>query len=286
MKWLAVAFVLALSSPALFSSHIPDLLAQQGQQENIRKQPACTIFCGDGTFNTIELGAKPCWGGPLPADGTGDHFKSLPEPEQTAICRNFAAANKSKESCPAFKALAQLCRGKAPQPPGKEKDDCEKPTPWFGGSSNCKEVQSLVIDVRRVRANQESPFVSLVTLSFCGDPVFRHTVPEDYMGGVDAYKTRLEYHVKKRVGSKICCDKWREAVRTGTPCNPAEDIDCDGKSNREDFHTRRLSQQFFRTLTTCSAVPRVRQLILSRRASIPTMPISCRLRTNATANGS
>jgi hypothetical protein len=58
--------------------------SSSGQEQNIRKQPACTMYCGDGP-DTFSLGAKPCWGGPLPANGAGDHYKSLSEEDQAGI---------------------------------------------------------------------------------------------------------------------------------------------------------------------------------------------------------
>jgi len=125
-------------------------------------------------------------------------------------------------NCPEW---AAACGEDEKKPPDTK---CEKPTPWFGTPSNCSDVQSPEIET--------VSSYSLFTLSICGYPVFRYFVPEGQLGGVDLYKAQLANFVKKRVGSKICCDKLREAVRTGKPCNPENDIDCDGKSNQEDFY--------------------------------------------------
>jgi hypothetical protein len=38
-------------------------------------------------------------------------------------------------------------------------------------------------------------------------------------------------------GALVCCEKWQEAKRTGSPCNPLEDADCDGVPNSEDEDT-------------------------------------------------
>jgi len=127
------------------------------------------------------------------------------------------------------------CVGKAKTP--KElppKKNCEKPTPWFGSSSACKDVQGPQI------TGYDPPRV--VTLSICGIEVFHDIVPKDHLGGFDAYKTALSYFVRKRVGSKICCDMLREAARTGIPCDPTNDIDCDGKSNQADFYTTKFAR--------------------------------------------
>lgn len=37
---------------------------------------------------------------------------------------------------------------------------------------------------------------------------------------------------------KICCDKFQEAVRTGKPCDPRADMDCDGKPNQSDADSK------------------------------------------------
>jgi len=34
--------------------------------------------------------------------------------------------------------------------------------------------------------------------------------------------------------SKICCESFQEAVRSGKPCDPRVDMDCDGKPNESD----------------------------------------------------
>lgn len=174
-----------------------------GQQENIRKQPACTIFCGDGTFNTINLGAKPCWGGPLPADSAGDQFNGLPEQDQAAICRNFAAANKSKESCPAFKALAQLCKGKEKPPNSGDKKPpdvkCEPPRNNFapGGASDefnpfdCKNLQRVQIAISG----------DYVTASACGRVLLRRYA--DSREELNNIARRL----RNNAPSKICCER-------------------------------------------------------------------------------
>ena len=207
------------------------------QQIPGNRKPACTCFCGGASplpfnlFSAEEIDAAKCFGGPLPADKCGDYFKSLPEEQQKSSCATLKKERTSTASCPVLKTLVQYCDEK--YPPDKKPDKkCEKPTPWFDSSSNCKDVQSPKIEVNE--------YYRLFTLSFCGDPVFRYIVPADHPGGIGAYKVQLEYFVRKRVGSRICCDKWREAVRTGTPCNPAEDVDCDGKSNLEDFYTPKV----------------------------------------------
>jgi len=166
----------------------------------------CAGKCGGGIVSLADALAQ------LPAEVRGA-FRAL-----VAQHEADAAAGKGKPPLPCLK-------GGEKSPPEKK---CEKPTPWFGGSANCRDLQSPTYEV--------NTFSSMVELTMCGLYVFRHIVPRDrYDMGVYGYKQRLERFVTERVGSKICCDKLRDAVRTGIPCNPSEDIDCDGKSNYEDF---------------------------------------------------
>ena len=43
-------------------------------------------------------------------------------------------------------------------------------------------------------------------------------------------------HLLATSSSTVCCDKFREAVRTRKPCDPRVDLDCDGTLNRSDIH--------------------------------------------------
>ena len=175
-KTVTLAIVCAVAIAVLLG---PAERSSLGQQENIRKQPACTVFCGDGTFNTISLGAKPCWGGPLPADGAGDHFKSLSEEDQAAICRTVSTASQSKASCPAFKALAQLCRGKEEPPkPQDKKPECKArgpyDVPWFDPSAEgCEQLQDTRMNANWTAANGGT---CTLTLTACNYTVLTYAI--------------------------------------------------------------------------------------------------------------
>jgi hypothetical protein len=241
----------------------PDERSSSGQQENIRKQPACTIFCGDGTFNTLSLGAKPCWGGPLPADGAGDHFKSLAEEDQAAICRNVATASQSKASCPAFKALVQLCRGKEKPPdPGDKKPSCKERSPdeppWFDPSAEgCQQLQDTRMNANWTAVNGGT---CTLTLTACNYTVLTYAVnlvserngklettifadrptPGELaaMGVRPIRRSECTAQLYDAlVGdhpNTVCCDIWREGVSAGSGCNPERDADCDGLPNDRD----------------------------------------------------
>jgi hypothetical protein len=32
---------------------------------------------------------------------------------------------------------------------------------------------------------------------------------------------------------EVCCDEWQKAVKSGRPCNPAKDANCDGNPNNQ-----------------------------------------------------
>ena len=187
------------------------------------RKPACTCFCGDATFNSFpifsaaEISAGKCFGGPLPADVCGQAVNELPAAERAAVCQRLKAGRSA--SCPAAKAA---CDGATTQETPKR--DCQKPAPWFDPSSDCKDVQAPVVAVN----NQA------VTVSVCGYPVFRGSPsPPINELALTAYKSVVESHVKN-IGSRVCCDKLRDAARTGDPCFPAVDIDCDGTPNDRD----------------------------------------------------
>jgi hypothetical protein len=237
-----------------------------GQQEpNIRKQPACTIYCGDGP-DTINLGAKPCWGGPLPAARAGDHFKSLAEEDQAAICRNVATASTRNASCPAFKALAQLCRGKErPPDPEDKKPPCKERNPneppWFDPSAeDCQQLQDTRLNANWTAANGGT---CTITLTACNYAVLTYTInyvheenggitplniegirnqvtPEQLVAMGDRPIKQSECDARlydAQAGdhpNKVCCDIWREGVSAGGGCNPERDADCDGLPNDRD----------------------------------------------------
>ena len=212
---------------ALFSFLLLNSPRTAGQQQNFpqpNRKPACTCFCGDGTFKSFNLFSREdavagkCYGGPLPADACGRLGGDMPAEQRRAICQGLNAGRSS--SCPAVKAFCDE-QGDAP------KQDCQKPAPWFDQPSDCKDVQAPVIAINN-RA---------VTISICGLPVYRGapTPPVNDLA-LTAYKDVISAHVQRTVGSKVCCDRVHESARTGTPCFPGVDIDCDGVPNSEDTY--------------------------------------------------
>jgi hypothetical protein len=70
----------------------------------------------------------------------------------------------------------------------------------------------------------------------CGQPIF-HKADKSLLDPLfaEAYKAALRDHFEERIRGKICCDGFDEAVRTGKPCNPKDDVDCDGQLNKDDL---------------------------------------------------
>lgn len=219
---ILVTVVLGVVFAAVFS---PGYRPSSGQQQfpPTNRKPACTMFCGDGSPNYFNLFPREyalsgkCYGGPLPPDQAADQFNTLSEGDKATVCQNLKTAPGRTTSCPSFKTLAQLCSQN--EPPKKE---CEKSTPWFGNSSTCGDVQAWMAEMDG----------RTVTLSICGAPVFRYVVEPP--GDVNTYSSDLMARVTKSTGTKICCDKFREAARTGVPCDPRADVDCDGRPNQKD----------------------------------------------------
>jgi hypothetical protein len=117
-----------------------------------------------------------------------------------------------------------------PAPPSQK--ICEQPVPWQSLSSSsetlCKDIRSPQVSVNQ----------GVVTLSFCGYPVWSY-FGQAANGQVDeafneVYKASLAKWVKSQVGSRICCDRFQDASRKGQTCNPRVDVDCDGKPNGSD----------------------------------------------------
>ena len=220
---ISVTAVLGIVFAAAFSPNPRPSFGQQ-QFPPPNRKPACTIFCGGPSpnyfwlFTREQQRAGQCYGGPLPADQATNFYNELSEEQRTAMCQNLKAADKRTMKCPSFKTLAQLCNQNEPP-----KNECEKSTPWFGNSSTCEDVQAWMAEMDG----------RTVTLSICGAPVFRYVVEPP--GDVNTYSSTLLALVTKSTGTNVCCDKFRQAARTGVPCDPRADVDCDGRPNQKDI---------------------------------------------------
>jgi hypothetical protein len=112
-----------------------------------------------------------------------------------------------------------------PEERRRPESKCEPPTQWFD-SSDCKELESPKLVVTGSKA----------TLSMCGYAVYEYTnngLRDELFA--NAYKAALDSQLRASSSSKVCCDKFREAVKTGKPCDPSADLDCDGAPNKTDI---------------------------------------------------
>ena len=104
MKWSVPAFALALAASALFASHVPASLAQQGQQfPPSSRKPACGCYvCG--TLLAVMFEDKDC-AGILAADACGERLANLPKEKREDFCQKIKATLKFtsfKDYCPVY----------------------------------------------------------------------------------------------------------------------------------------------------------------------------------------
>lgn len=119
---------------------------------------------------------------------------------------------------------------------------CEKPTPWFDGLSpdpKCKDRQPF---------QTSDDGKGVVFLKMCGWNVFAHELKDKDV--IQAYKAGLLYHVRRTVGSTVCCDSFNAAARPGSSCDPRFDLDCDGTSNATDTTSRGEGYATFPDIST------------------------------------
>jgi len=164
----------------------------------------------------IRCAGKKCPGGPVTLDAALAGF-----PAQVSAGLR-AQADKYQENLPAGEDWFLTCLGEGKKPPEKK---CEKSPPWFDGSSECPDVQNPVVAVTG----------NAITVSICGSSIFRYPLKgTESPSEIEAQRMYVRTWLRERVGNSICCNKFREAAKTGTPCDPRSDIDCDGKSNQTD----------------------------------------------------
>ena len=129
----------------------------------------------------------------------------------------------SFKDCPQY---AAACEPEERKPEEKQPPDtkCAPPTPWFDTSLDCKELKSTQIVISGGAA----------IIYMCGYAVFHYTVGTDDLFN-EAYRSAMSDFLQNRGLDKVCCDKFEDAVRTGKPCNPRLDVDCDGQPNKSDL---------------------------------------------------
>ncbi len=159
--------------------------------------------------------------------GISKVHKRTPELGYTGICDGWTAAADALRSG----AIDTCCDpedANQTQPAEDEKPECPPATGWFDdGATPCKERRALWAAVRK----------NEVVVTICGYEVFRHAASGSDQVWVHTYRETVADMIRGRTGSTICCDKFREAVSTNRPCDPSEDLDCDGIPNQTDVRT-------------------------------------------------
>ena len=216
---LAVS-LLTLVAGVVWLAVAPQTSSGQQQFPDATRKIACGCYCGGSTPDYFLFSDTKDCAGILAADACNTELPRLPAAQFDAMCKS--ASEKRKGSCP---VLRELCSSRKPDPDSK----CEnKPTPWFDRSTPCTDVQSPQVTL----------VGSEVKLSFCGFPIFRFDPPADKDQVMrEAYVSVLKEWLQQTVGTKVCCSSFRKSMQTGQPCNPAVDIDCDGKPNQTDVNT-------------------------------------------------
>jgi hypothetical protein len=134
------------------------------------------------------------------------------------VCEDFYAAARE------LNRMEICCDEKAPET-GSSSQGCPQSTPWFDPSHGYKDLQATQLQITGDTA----------TVSVCGHTVFT------YQSGdlkdplfANAYRAALKDRLSFDGSTRICCDQVAEATRTGEPCDPRTDIDCDGTPNAAD----------------------------------------------------
>lgn len=213
--------IISLPSPAIQTRHAQQ---EQDQRPDFRDYPEAPPDCKSFERNTL---APWMWGPPAGPGkcrcylqvsncrtGKMDVYQSAPRPcgSVDLDCKDYARD---------FDRLASttICCKKEP---------CTaRPTPWFDRSLPCKEPKSPLITISG----------GTLILTMCGYPVYYNTTigndPSTWRHNREAMQDFLE-----AMGlDQVCCARFNDAVRTGRPCDPRKDVDCDGQPNKSDIST-------------------------------------------------
>ena len=150
--------------------------------------------------------------------------------EKYGLTRETGDCDDFRKRADSLSKIEICCDQSSPEeepPPKVERTpekECAPPTPWFAGASGCKEFRNTQIVISGGTAINY----------MCGSAVFHYVVGNDDLFNT-AYRAALEHQLQEQGVAKVCCDKFEDAVKTGKPCNPRLDVDCDGQSNSSDL---------------------------------------------------
>ena len=156
-------------------------------------------------------------------DGVVHYPPSEERPNVKGVCDDFYAA------AAALQGYEVCCD------PGSKEDkkngNCQSPPPPWFVEQDCKDLQDPEILVTR-----ES-----LDIYLCGYKIFsRNRETSDIFDDrliFEAYVKGLRDKFSVTVPRKVCCNRFRDAARTGKPCNARVDVDCDGIPNNSDVTT-------------------------------------------------
>jgi hypothetical protein len=207
--------ILLLLLGALLIVQEPPRSSGQERIPSSRVPPCGCYVCGKLLAVNFPNKAPNC-AGILATDACPIEMGAMTPENRRAFCKAIKeqSANRSLDGC---LTLRGACEG-GDDLPAK----CESEAPWFDPSRDCTDAQKPKVAI--VNGGVE--------LSFCGILAYRW-VDKDPLA-LTAYASVLEGVVQEQVGSKVCCNKLRDAARTRSPCDPAKDIDCDGIPNQTD----------------------------------------------------
>lgn len=153
-------------------------------------------------------------------------YSSGARPTKANVCADYYAAARALNG-------REICCDDHPSEdqPASSDPNCESPTPWFDTSSGCSDPQTPQVSINGATA----------TLSMCGQVVFS-TTNDEYKDPVfqNAFRQAVRDQLQYGGASRICCDKFRDGMRTGKPCDPTVDVDCDGKPNKTDYDNNKI----------------------------------------------
>src|SRR5687768_586719 len=216
-RLLIVSAAVTLMFGAVLFMRQPTSFGQQTFPPSSR-HPACGCYvCGLLLSVNFPDKAPDCVG-ILATDACPVEMAKMPVEKRKAFCKGLKERSKngSMDECLILKGA---CDDDSP-PEGESK--CENPTPWTDRSRQCSDVQTPKTELKQ----------QVISVSICGATVFRYASDATDKLYLGAERDATHEWVVNHVGSKVCCDRFRDRA---AGCDPAKDFDCDGISNQDDI---------------------------------------------------
>ncbi len=181
------------------------------------RHPACGCYvCG--LLLSVDFPDKaPDCVGILATDACPVEMAKLPVEKRKVFCQKLKERSKN-ESMDECLILRGACDDNSPP---ENETKCENPTPWTDRSRQCTDAQAPKTELRQ----------RVISVSMCGATVFRFESDTEDALFLEAQRGAIHQWVMERVGSKVCCDRFRDR---DAGCDPRTDFDCDGKNNQTD----------------------------------------------------